>query len=840
MRIKKKNNTTGRRKLMRLGFVVGFFICFGFFLFVHTSRVLADTTTQIANIVPLPNSADIFVDPNNTTPTPNPVATGQPAMAVGDGSFNGNYGWIKVYVPVGQAATVTVQNGSGWCTNINDMLDAQQPQVVYTLEDLDNNEAEIAASGTYFQTMDSLAQGTQCQNLSFPTIQASQGTPSQITGHGSYRVFYLISHIINCPDSNINCTTQTKEFRAYASPGTATTYSFSTSGPLVGFSRAVSAATNTSNPFGIEYENLSQTYGTDVDFTYSLQFGTFCTESNSNAPLTFYDMDNGLANPQFLSADLYQSDKSQATLNWTLQQTYSANQIGDPGVNHSLKIVYFNAQPLYRYKLYVRRVNYDNATQLYIPYDQFDANNTSVACFGSTCSYTVTPSSGSLTVNNPYTIQVRMTNTGLASWDPNNYNLTQNGNSTTYLWSGGPPPPLIPTNGVATFNFTLNSFAAGTYEFDYQMRDPTAVGGNLFGETCKISLTWLNSYHYPYFKVYGGDVSTGGAFRRSDGSCNLGDYIAPSSGNQYAGGIRAFAYPAAGTGTPKGSSVDFGAYALGLIVGSQTNGDPPHGFYSDAQNPSSALAPTYAAFNFANQDVLGGLMGGGTPTASTHCAINYYSSTITSNTAPAQADTFTLDSASGQKAIVPPSGTLRINGTITSQLTLYVDGDVYITGDIKNNASGWSIDTNPTNPGFTNNNAPYFSLIVKGNIFIDPSAAVLDGFFVAQPKDDGSKGTFSTCAPGGAEASAIQITQSCHSQLVVNGAVVAKHVHLLRSWGDLKDATGNELTPTYIPDQINHQSAEIFNFVPSVVMGRPDFLPSPQDVNNKTGLPPLF
>jgi hypothetical protein len=181
-----------------------------------------------------------------------------------------------------------------------------------------------------------------------------------------------------------------------------------------------------------------------------------------------------------------------------------------------------------------------------------------------------------------------------------------------------------------------------------------------------------------------------------------------------------------------------------------------------------------------------------------------------------------------------PTVPLQIHGTVNGQLTVYVDGDTYINDNILYNASGWGFDM--TN--FTNN-APYFTLIARGNIYIDPSVKRLDGLYVAQPKDDGSGGIISTCAPGGTEANATQISLSCHSQLVFNGAVVAQHLHLLRSYGNVIDAAGNESAPAYNPNPA-YQSAEEFNFIPSMILGQPGFKPSEPGIGSLRGLPPAF
>jgi hypothetical protein len=837
-----------KSRILKISIILGIVFSLGWTFFGKANHAFADSDIPIGNIVPMPNSADVFVDPDNNNPTPNPVATGQPGLAVGDGAFTGNYAWLKVYVPNGQQATVTVQNGAGWCNNVNDLMDTGQAHVIWSLEDLDANENELGAGGTYFQSIDGLAKGAACQNISFPTIQSNQGTSSTLSGHSGYRVFYFIGHIINCPDNNTNCDCppgaancndygEAKEFRVYAAPAASTAYSFSTSGPLVGLSRSVNAIPNTKTPPGISYENISNTFGAKTDFTYETHFGTYCGESNPNAPLTFFDMDNGLLNPQFLSADVYQDDKSQAGLAWTLQQHYSANQIGTFGVDHSLNNVSFNADALYHYKLYSRRAAWYNTEQFYIPYDQIDANDSLVNCYDSDCSYTVTPA-GTLPTNSSFAVTVKMSNQGLVTWIPPDYNLYQTNpaNSPTSYGIIGP----ISTGNTATFNITLSSGFAGTFEYDYQMRNSL---GDYFGGVCKINLSWIaiTSYNYPYFKIYGGDISAGGAYRHSDSYCDPADIIGPENagGNKYYGGIRSYANPdsTAGGTPPKGSSVSFAAYALGMIDGtSPPNGAPPYGFYSSAVNPSDISTKTYSALDFANQDILGGLMGGSAMNADAHCIPDYYDETldIGSVVNNGSVSSYNLDGKNGQQQFIQAGIPLKLSGTTSGKLTVYVNGDAYITNNVLYNSAGWGFDLS----NFTNN-APYFALIVKGNIYIDPSVSRLDGLYIAQPLSDGSKGIISTCAPAGIEADATAVSVTCNSQLVFNGAAIAKHFHLLRSYGDVFAATDSETAPINSPNPSNH-SAEVINYLPSIVLGQPDFLSLPSKINNLSNLPPVF
>lgn len=847
-----------RKKILMFSFVLALFISFSWLLFGQNSKVLADTSIPIGNVDPLPGSGEVYVDPG-AAPTPNPVNhNGWPSLEVGDGPFDGNYLWLKIYVPLNTDATVTIQNGAGRCNNpVNDSVDVSRVDghVSYILADLDSQESEIAGGGTYFSTLDNFAGGNACGDLSFPTIPKDAasatpglgpGTQSLITGHSGYRVFLFMAHSLNCPDDQPTCMDANKTFRVFVMPGSSTNYSFSTSGPLVGFSRTTNLSEPTTRPFGISYVSSRITYGRNTDFTYGVQFGTFCSESDTNAPITFANMDSQNFNPQFLSADLWQSEATLPVPAWqhlpdaATVPTWPGNTLGTG--RFSVVTKFFDAQPTFNYKLYVNRVNFNNAIQYYVPFDQFDASPVTAQCFQSTCSL-IPPSTTTAPVNSPINFSVKMTNNGLDTWQPPSYYLNQNeqqsgsptGSDSTINFAAG---TNVVTNGSYTFNISLTKNAPGTFAYTYSM----ANSSGLFGGTCSIQLSWSNSDLFPYFKVYNGDVNAGGAYKDSTGFCDPNSLVDPANNggasdpnSKFYGGIRAYADPVNGASGPKGSSTDYAAYALGLIVGSGTNGDPPNGgVYSDAYN-SASTSTNY--FSFSNQDVLGGLMGGySDPNFEAHCTIDYYDSTLDSTTGVKNGNQpqYVLNGKSGQQQFDEGGGTLKVHGTVSGQLSLYVIGDVYIDKDITYNPAGWGFDMSNLS-----NNAPYFALIVKGNIYIDPDVTTLDGLYVAQPTSSANvDGIFSTCAPNGGEATtSAQVLTDCNTQLIVNGAVAAQHVHLLRSFGSVNTASGNE--SPYNPAGPNN-AAEIFNFTPSSVIGNPDFKAPGSGLGNLNNLPPIF
>ena len=116
---------------------------------------------------------------------------------------------------------------------------------------------------------------------------------------------------------------------------------------------------------------------------------------------------------------------------------------------------------------------------------------------------------------------------------------------------------------------------------------------------------------------------------------------------------------------------------------------------------------------------------------------------------------------------------------------IYVEGDLEIKDNIKTNLSGF-IDPQ---------NSDYVYLIVRGDIYIHPEVERLDAVLVAYPKEHSSstptspdfkKGRIYTCQRNtGIPIDATNHHTECKKQLVINGALVAKSVHLGRVYETL-------------------------------------------------------
>lgn len=904
--------------------------CLGWLVLIKPHHALADTNVTIGKQLPLPNSADIYQD---TTL----VGAGTPSVVVGLGAFDGNYSWAKVYVPIGQTATITIQNGGGYCVNVNDSSDAMintssYPNVNYTLQDLDANEMAIGGTGTYYQALNSLSGGTSCKDLTFPTILASDGVASVLPGHAGYRVFYLVGHIINCPDSNTTC--------AAAGSSLEKNYRLKSDNALIGYARTLLSGLNPNKPFGVMYRNLDFRPGDN--FTYNFQFAPRCDEAvNPDDQIITYDIDNGGFNPQYLSGDLYQNDKSQASINWVLQEHYTADDLGAKYVNHSTALLKYSSDPRFAYKFYVRQVNKANAIQFYTGLDQFDASEF-INCFDSSCSISLNPAAGVQMPDKPIQITVKMHNAGVAPW-PGTFKLGQVDPSSPNTYTFTSPPSTVPVepgeDGTFIFNVTRGS--PGTYSLSYQMQTDA---GSWFGAKCDTTLNFsgdalaascteaspkdfepgqtqdvtikinfsnntgssyglggINSgsgYNFnlsnsaglkvsslsqspsqiatgdstvtislilradytgtltvdlykdgtpanlkgspplpcattivpasrSFFQVKNGDISAGGGFRSpadQGGSCGGSSdplYVAPAGNadpeDRYLGGIQAFG----NRKDDRGSNADFGVLALGLVVGNGTAvPDGPEGFYTN--NPSSSSYKSVFANDFGGvkqPQPQGGLLNGSPPD---HCVPDFFTDTRQGGILPLNAPGGSTDLGT-----IPDGEQREYKGDLTltaaavtdipkgKQITLFVEGNVTITGDITYDKS-WDSSNE--------DEIPYFALIVKGNIIVSDNVTRLDGLYVAQPEDDNTRGVFATC----------QSDTLCTQQLTVNGAVIAQELDLLRAYGSLGPC--NSASPTCALSK----PAEVFNFTPTMILGAPEFDADYGQVESIFSLPPVF
>lgn len=274
----------------------------------------------------------------------------------------------------------------------------------------------------------------------------------------------------------------------------------------------------------------------------------------------------------------------------------------------------------------------------------------------------------------------------------------------------------------------------------------------------------------PYMKVLGGDVSAG--------SC--------AGGNAIIAGWNKLSDKEGPTGNGNlGSGTRYAAFAQGIINS-----------FASGQDLLRDAGYGYSATNlsFANTSTNTGSGNFGGYFSGTPCVLSYFGSKpsnpseVSSWPGMGTASTtiepkiYSLDSTSAPTAL--GGATIPANVSIR----LYVDGDVILDGDIKANYAG-AIDASQM---------PSFTLIVKGNIYIQPGVKELYGTYVAEGV---GKGNVYTCSNGtnpigtanysvAPPAAFANPHTQCANQLTFTGAVVAQKVILGRTYGSLYQDTG--------------------------------------------------
>lgn len=334
----------------------------------------------------------------------------------------------------------------------------------------------------------------------------------------------------------------------------------------------------------------------------------------------------------------------------------------------------------------------------------------------------------------------------------------------------------------------------------------------------------------PYFRAYGADVAAGGGF---DG-INCGNSASM---------IKSYLFPIGQqeSSNRSGSGAQLAAFGLGRISGFMSASTrsvaapfAPRGLTFSNNNPASFDSA-------ATGPDLGGMMSG-----SGLCPTDYFKTTQYPDGSPQKTkiDNSTADISittiqatdKHQTLINTPSATGKVrligNGTptYTRHNTVYVDGDVFILGNIM------------YNPVYVTgvNNIPSFALVVRGNIYVDNDVSQLDGLYVAQPHPlRAGTGRIYTCAKeGGAVPNSAVIDQndlfsSCGadtgrpvSTLVVNGAFIADRVVLNRTLKSLRDSRYREAAA-------GSAAAEVFNLSPEIYLSPPFFLPTGTSTGGK-------
>lgn len=344
----------------------------------------------------------------------------------------------------------------------------------------------------------------------------------------------------------------------------------------------------------------------------------------------------------------------------------------------------------------------------------------------------------------------------------------------------------------------------------------------------------------PYFRVTGGDVWAGGWIDSKSGSCggstnyqradwsDAPDFPSDAAGRY--GGILAYATANNGSGQyTGGAAADFGAFALGSIDASSAN----DGFASGAAAPNPKDYLSFANFK-DTASYWGGKFEGST--GQIHCIPDYYdkrSTTSSSNgtnvpslNSVGGAGVFYGTAPSATQPYIVNSSTFNVPKN--SKITMFVNGPAYIGADI-------IYDTSPDPSGpYSVDDVQKFALVVQGSLYIGPNVHQLDGLYIAQPsnptgaaavKDD--NGEIWTCHDGTTQVPASTYpAANCGGQLVVNGALIAKRVNLLRTSGDIN----------------SNNAAEVINYTPAMAVNGPFFNPKQGTlkIESLVSLPPVF
>jgi hypothetical protein len=295
----------------------------------------------------------------------------------------------------------------------------------------------------------------------------------------------------------------------------------------------------------------------------------------------------------------------------------------------------------------------------------------------------------------------------------------------------------------------------------------------------------------PYLQVFGGDVMVG-ASPTFNSSTKTSSCFSDNNGGIYSWN----------NGAPdfSGAGAEYAVQALSQIEG-----------FASAQDPTIS-PPTDLSFAGTGPDtnVNNGMFGGAFGGTTTDCDFTK-NATIT-------------NSPRGLPIDLPAPIT---NGT---QLSYYIEGNVYIGKNITYNLSGWNTSPNVNIPNFR-------LVVVGGNIYIDPSVTELDGLYVAEPETTGSitkGGTIYTCGtslytPIPADSN---LSGACNNKLTIYGSFVAQQVEFLRDNGSVGQATK-------IDSITSNHAAEVFDYTPEM------WLPRSNGITNGgytaiTGLPPVL
>jgi len=412
--------------------------------------------------------------------------------------------------------------------------------------------------------------------------------------------------------------------------------------------------------------------------------------------------------------------------------------------------------------------------------------------------------------------------------------------ATNSYYSPDYPQTILANNGSLTIRSkvppSLRVSATGKYDVSWVVQTQTgppalyAIGdcspthtipsGPCTGPGCGA----INATAKPYARFYGNDVIAGGGY---GATCSVSGTPGALGNGSYTG-----TQPHA---TYKGSAAELAVFATGQI----------DGVLPGSQDTTRLLG---SSLSFANSsDGTGSLPFGGNFAASM-CVDDFWASrppdtemTLV-NSSPY---TYTVGATSKTAALlnlsalpVNTTGNYYYNGPEihiyasaplpqTRRITLYITGTAYIGTDVGVPSAPASAPTSisyANTAGWANKESiPLFKLVTLGNIIIDNDIRSLDGFFIAVENSSaptpGTTGEIHTCGTIDSDLDltrptfdTAQIATNCNSQLVVNGAFIAKRTKLLRILGDVSSAP--------LPPEPSSSAtiAEVFRFSPELYL----------------------
>ncbi len=328
----------------------------------------------------------------------------------------------------------------------------------------------------------------------------------------------------------------------------------------------------------------------------------------------------------------------------------------------------------------------------------------------------------------------------------------------------GCPRTFPPGTTGLTSEGPITAVANTTYCRTLFVDPATQSGGTRGTEVC------IPVVSKPYLKVYGGDVAAGGGFASLATPTNC----TPNNSADI------ITWNKLGAGGYAGAGAQYAAYVLDSINS-----------FGTAQRSSDAPTPTGLSFSNTGTDAPNGNFGG--HFGSVPCIRDYF------GTKPATGVESLASLHTGRGVFESAGATTFPGGTLQAgdKWTIYVDGDLFITGNITFGGS-WDAD-----------NIPMLEVIVKGNIYIRNNVTRLDGSYIAQPHATGG-GTIYTCTTAASAPSLAggAFYNSCANKLTVNGSFVAQNVWFLRTRGTLdQSSAGDGPGTTSIAEEFNYGPA---------------------------------